>query len=615
VRILSELASESARPHRALLGLLFISVVTVVYWPGLSGDFIFDDLPNIVQKSSIHVKQLSTEQLARSTAAYDGGPFGRPLATLSFGLNHLACGLDARCFKKVNLALHLLNALLLFKLLSILPPSLLGKSRSEPTFWVAAGLALAWAVHPLQVSTVLYVVQRMEMLALSFTLAGLILYAQGRRQQLNSAQGGWKRITGGSLVAMLGLSSKETALLFPLYALCLEWAVFRFAAQDKKTRSLIRLGYILAFALAGLFFIAVVLPHYLGETAYTRRAFTLGERLLTQFRALPVYLGMIVLPNPDSMTFYYDHIQHSTGLFEPLTTMGGALLISVLLSAALLLRRALPLVSFGIVLFFAAHFLTSNIVPLELAFEHRNYFALLGVLLAVYSIAHAVMTQFTPASNLGAALGVVVILGLSSLTAIRASTWGEPFNLAMHHAAINKHSERAQTELGVMYGSFSNYSPDSLFFDSAILRLEKASRIDNASPLPEQALIILAVISQSEVDDDWWESLLDKLRKRPIGAQETWAVQKLLENRLQGFEISDDRLREVFETLSTRAHVNPILLANFGFYALSILDDELMAAQAFQEARRLGLASEDQISGWKKELVEGGYTRIAEILD
>ena len=50
-------------------------------------------------------------------------------------------------------------------------------------------IALAWAVHPLQVSSVLYIVQRMEMLVATFTLLALLAYLRGRLAQRNGRFG------------------------------------------------------------------------------------------------------------------------------------------------------------------------------------------------------------------------------------------------------------------------------------------------------------------------------------------------------------------------------------------------------------------------------------------
>ena len=58
-------------------------------------------------------------------------------------------------------------------------------------------------------------------------------------------------------------------------------------------------------------------------------------------------------------------------------------LMIVVAIIAILVRHRRPLTSLGIAWFLAAHALTASFLPLELVYEHRNYFAALGVLLAM----------------------------------------------------------------------------------------------------------------------------------------------------------------------------------------------------------------------------------------
>ena len=85
---------------------------------------------------------------------------------------------DALPFKRTNLVIHLLNALLLFvlarKLLRILD------IEARTCDWLAFVTAALWLLHPFLVSTTLYAVQRMAQLAMLFSVAGLITYLQGR---------------------------------------------------------------------------------------------------------------------------------------------------------------------------------------------------------------------------------------------------------------------------------------------------------------------------------------------------------------------------------------------------------------------------------------------------
>ena len=184
------------RPIWALPILLLATAI--VFYPGLSGDFLFDDYPNIVSNPKIQISELSTASLITAAHAFDPGLYGRPLATISFALDYLQGGKHPRSYKVSNLILHLFNAGLIFLLCSqLLRLTQAGKPLNA---FAPLAIALIWAVHPLQISTVLYVVQRMEILSLSFVLLGLITYIHGRQRQ-KSGKGGWAWLFASGLIA------------------------------------------------------------------------------------------------------------------------------------------------------------------------------------------------------------------------------------------------------------------------------------------------------------------------------------------------------------------------------------------------------------------------------
>ncbi|WP_146906938.1 hypothetical protein [Arenimonas daejeonensis] len=154
---------------------------------------------------------------------------GRPLPMLSFALDYAFWGGNPLGYKISGLAVHLVNALLVFvllqRILSLLPGAVVERDR------IMAGLiAAAWATHPLQVSTVLYVVQRMETLSLLFVLLALLFYLAGRTRQAEGRRG-WPLLAICPPLVALGLACKETAALFPVYALALELTILRFRAH------------------------------------------------------------------------------------------------------------------------------------------------------------------------------------------------------------------------------------------------------------------------------------------------------------------------------------------------------------------------------------------------
>ena len=238
--------------------------------------------------------------------------------------------------------------------------------------------------------------------------------------------------------------------------------------------------------------------------------------MLTQLRVLPLYLGWIAWPDPQRYWFYYDSYESSSSLIQPISTLIGAIFLTLLGAAAAYLRKRAPLTALGILLFFAAHFLTSNIYPLELVFEHRNYLAVFGVLLAALDgltrLRHALTA--VPAE----AILAVFVLGLGSITAIQSSIWGNPLALAMDLRAKNPQSERAQYDLGEIYRNMSDQNPNSPFFGMSKAAFEKAAQVPGASPLPEHALIAMHAIAGGDVEPEWWDKLIEKVNAQPRGA-------------------------------------------------------------------------------------------------
>lgn len=596
--------------YRTVLFCLALAVVTVlVFLPGLSGRFLFDDYPNIVSNARIHATAFTWEAILKAARAYEHGAFGRPLATISFALNHVAGGTDPYGYKVINVAIHVLNALLVFFLTRML--LLLAGTREQWLGWAAAAVALVWAVHPIQVSSVLYVVQRMETLSLTFVLVALLAYLRGRRAQVDG-QRGWPWLLACIPLVLLALASKETALLFPAYTLALELTLLKFEARSVAARRALVLAYAIGATAGALVFVFVVLPPYLDPAIFEFRGFTLAERLMTQLRVLAMYLGQILLPLPSSLKFYYDAFPVSHGLLHPSTLLSG-LLLAALLASAMALRRSAPLMSLGILWFFAAHLLTSNVFPLELVFEHRNYFALLGVVLALSDLVRRMPMPDGPRLRV-VTIGAIII-GFSLLTVLRAATWGNPLGLAMDLVAKNPSSARASNDLAEQYMIMADGNAQSPFYSMAVTEFERGSQLPDASPLTEQGLILLAATAGQTADPAWWTRLITKLRTRPLGPQEHGAVAGLVDHRYKGVAIDDRRLADAYTVLVERAELPPFVYAQFGDHAVKYLHDDALADRMFAAA----VDHRDTDSSYATQLfavlLASGHTRQAHLVE
>lgn len=589
--------------------LCLLVLVALVYWPGLSGYFLFDDFPALVDNTRIHVTGLSLHEIWRAATSFAPEGTGRQLVMASFALNYALGGLDPWGWKLGGLLVHLLNALLIYFLCQRLM-ALAGWARYRKT--AALVVALLWAVHPLQVSSVLYVVQRMETLCLSFILLALLAYLKGRGVQRAGGQGWWWLAACFPLF-LLALGCKESALLLPLFTLCLELTFLHFDGRAPGQRRFWCWGYVIGCVLALVVFVAVVIPIYGAQESYAIRDFNVLERVLTQLRVLPMYLGQILFPLPSSMPFYYDDFVPSTSLLQPWTTLAGAALLAGILFLAWFLRNRLPLFALGVFWFFAAHAITSNVFALELVFEHRNYFALLGVLLALAELVRRVPVQDGPAIKVAAVAAIV--LGVGVLGMIRAATWGDRLLLATELAALNPKSARAANELGFIYYRMAGDSADSPFFALAKREFERESTLPSATVLAEQSLILMHAGHGLPVSSVWWERLKRRLREQPITPGTSAALFGLLGNRVdKDVEIDDLEIDESFVLMFNKVTLPPISYVQVAQHAVKYRGDHALADQLLDIAVEQGKGDPQQLRLLVQMLREEQYPDLADKL-
>jgi protein O-mannosyl-transferase len=561
---------------------LIVALVFVAYWPGLGGGYIFDDFPNIVSNMALHVASLQWQEWVAATFSFQAGPLQRPLAMLSFAVNHYFTGLDPAPMKAWNIALHALNALLVLGLLR----SLLAVSpevSSVRQAWGARVGAAIWALHPVNLLAVLYIVQRMESLSHLFVFAGLWLYLHGRRQQLEG-QNGWPHVIAGLAGGtILGLLAKESAALLPLYAFLLEVFVLKFHCSTRKADRRLQATYAI-----GLFLPAIVggtwlLLGSLEPAAWASRDYGMGERLLTQARVLTDYLRWIILPDIGQLSLYHDDYEVSRSLLRPPSTLLAILLLASLVAVACWARLRIPLLGLGIAWFFAAHLLTGTFMPLELVYEHRNYFASLGVVIAGTGLVFRAMEL--PALRLPAiAMAAFVVIGMLALTHLRAREWSDPLRFASSEASKHPDSPRATYGLAHTLAAASRFDPDSPLFVPAQEALERARHTDGSGISPRTALLAMHSQAGTLPDPGLWDEVISLLRRGPIGPQQIGAIQALVScAREERCTFPPERMDSMFSSALSHAR-HPDLLALHGDYLLNVRGQPTRALALWHEA-------------------------------
>ncbi|MHB8623802.1 MAG: tetratricopeptide repeat protein [Sulfuricaulis sp.] len=442
----------------------------LVYLPGVSGPYVFDDATNLLDNHYVQLTNLNWNSLWHAAFSMDSGPLHRPIAMLSFALNYYFAGSfdNSTPFKLTNIAIHVTNGLLLFWLLRLIFTRLAETaSITDPVrqlknnnyiLLFAAGITFLWLIHPIQVTSVLYLVQRMAALAASFMLLGLLCYLKGRLRIISGQANGFFLILLGLFgFGTLGMFTKEDAALLPLFMLALEFTLFQrefpWSSWKKLSRPTKRiLVSILAILLALAF---IWLLHYV-QPSYADRNFTLIERLLTETRALFFYIFLILVPRIDQFAIYHDDFSLSTSLITPWTTLPAVLGIAALLVIALVYRKKYPLLSLGVVWFFVGHALESTFLGLELVHEHRNYLASLGVWLVVLHLILYAQQKFD-IRKLWIILPLFAV-AFSGVTAYRSFQWSNFDTLALYEATHHPTSADAQNFLGVAMAYKRHYA-------------------------------------------------------------------------------------------------------------------------------------------------------------
>ena len=439
--------------YRQWLLLALIIVVTwLIYWPGLFGNYLLlDDIGNLAVIADLQGID-SVEKALIFIFGNNSGPLGRPLSMASFLLNSLEYPpQNPGLFRVTNLIIHCLTGVVLFllsaRLFRYFCPDQGHGQQPAIALWAALFVSAYWLFLPLNVSTTLYIVQRMAQLATLFSVLGVLLYCYGRER---IAEPGWAGklliVSGIGLCTALAVLSKENGILVLVLVLAVEKTAFADSPRPRWFALLFRVTVQLPLLL--LLAYLLYMAGNFAET-YAQREFTLSERLLTQSRVLLSYLYQILVPTGRGTGIIHDDYVLSTGLLAPLSTLFSLLVNLGVLAAAFMLCRTKRYRPFSLAVFwyYGAHVLESTVIPLEMYFEHRNYLPMMGPIWLLGYLLYRCLSA-TSEHNPWPKFRIVIVPVLLMLTA-----WG---------ALLTFQSSAIWASVGSLYKSWVIEKPDSL---------------------------------------------------------------------------------------------------------------------------------------------------------
>jgi len=509
--------------------LLGVLAVFSIYWSGLHGLFFFDDHPNIVLNPGVKLADLSRESLGLAWSSGTSSQLGRPVSQSSFALNHYFSGFNPFAFKLTNLVIHCLNGVLVYLLGYQLLDSLRQKLNLNNVGLWAALVAVVWLIHPIQLTSVLYVVQRMTSLSAFFLLLALVLHIRARRRnQLDRVAVSWL-ILAWCAFWPLSILSKETGILLPGFV-----AVYELIVRRSERGYLDGFGRLLLYL---SILLVLVLGPYLASpfgqwivAGYEIRSFSLLERLLTEPRVLWEYIQWIVFPTMGSFALFHDDIKVSTSLIAPWTTLPALAGLVGLSALAIVASRKFPLLAFGIAWFLVGHSLESSFIPLELVHEHRNYLPLFGLclipvgLLGLWEMRPGVQKTLVVASL------CAVLTYFGFLTAMRASLYGQESLRTQLEAQFHPESARTNYEAGRTLVTIADGDRGNLLVSVLGKKhFEMATELDPDYKMSLFGLLVLACGTTQTVDQGVLEELQRRFRERLILQEDTSILQAIVE--------------------------------------------------------------------------------------
>ncbi len=547
--------------------ILFPLLAAWLYSPGIEGPRLLDD------RSSLGALNRSVADLSTAidyTLADRSGPLGRPVSVASFALEKLLLDRGAAGHKQVNIVLHLVNGGLVIWLLVLL----LSRAGYERCRWTPLLCGTAWLLSPLYVSTVLYSVQRMAMLACFFMLLVLIQYLYLRRYWPGPLR--WRAgmlMAGIVLTFLAGLFAKENAVVVLPILVLLEVLLLECRdAEGKRIPWLVsasRIG-LAALVLGSLLVLSVLwlVPEWL--PAPVDRPFTLQQRALTETRILWDYLGQLARPDVSRMGLYHDDWELSTGFLRPISTLWAVLAWCLLglVSLVLLRWRQGRYLVFAAAFFLLGHSVESTILPLELYFEHRNYFPGIGLFLGIallLSMAGRKWPGTLP--PLQAWLAVWVVL-LSLKTSSQVQIWSNVHLLRLNHLAGHPESARANLDMASELASFGE-------LDAALKYSRKAYELNPLEHPGDRDLrsMVLACMAQQPMPDEgglFLESPLGLLFRSVPTAE--MLISRVIRGNCES--IPAEQVSSLFQN-RLRTMLDGRALPAEGYAALAILENHL----------------------------------------
>jgi len=468
--------SYSTGTTHAWVIVLLITAATGLYFWTIDFPMVFDDYSYLIQNpvfrdtTSFSYPTNFTEFVNRPAKFGFDPDYAinfvlRPVAYATFYLNQWFDEFNPRWYRALNIVIHTLNALLLYGLLISLLRSFKDSGVIERSSWhfIPAVSALIFAVHPLAIESVTYIIQRFTSLVVLFSLLSLWLHFLSLTAK--SQTGIWLLRIGSVLALLLAMQTKECSVTIPFLAILLDWLVLRNSLRNAAWRSL---PLLLCTPLIPVLVLLITTAQNGGSLNFDIAFNVVNSRdqpldhwhyIVTQITVVAHYLRLMFWPTGLNIDPEWP-VYHS--LWEKPVLLSLAALSSLLATIWFLFRRRqgdvrIALASTGALWYFITISRSSGLVPLpDMMAEHRSYLPSIGIFImaAVFidiwrTYRHqADVSRFPKPAVIAVA---VAVFGLASATTLRNHVWRSNESLWEDAVAKSPGKFRTWGNLGTAY--------------------------------------------------------------------------------------------------------------------------------------------------------------------
>lgn len=418
----------------------------------------------------------------------------RKISYLSFVINQKIDPFDPTNFRIFNITIHIFNAILVY-IIVLISFRFLNFREPFSNFQIFAAFvsSIIFALHPLNINAVSYIIQRMASLATFFVLLSLIFYALACKQDKSIKK--FFLFFSAFLLLILGFLAKENAVVAVPLILLYDYFFVSYNNNDAFKKRLLFVFVSALFALAVVsYFVPIhkvafdVLKSFLEiSKPLSFKAWMAKdvhwspiEHILTEFRVVSRYLFLFIIPLPQLLVFDWWGFNVSKSLFEPLTTFISVIFVFSLIIFSIIFRKKFPFLSFGILWYFTAISLESFIaIGSDFYFEHRNYLPLSGLIFGLIAQSFFSLSEIIAKNKKKTFIFLmIVILTLGFFTFQRNLIWQNPIYFWNDNVRKTPNNVRANLALASSFLAVSDFKNAKNYYLTAL----KLS-LDNKLPL------------------------------------------------------------------------------------------------------------------------------------